>query len=74
MKLKELQKQSTEQLAGQLNDLRLELAKDRAASEIGTVKNPGRIRSARKSIARIKTIVNLRNIQSAKTKGAKAKV
>jgi len=58
MKFKELKKLDGQQLADQLREARLELAKERAASEIGTVKNPGRIRVVRKTIARIQTIAN----------------
>lgn len=59
MKLKEMKKLTAEQLAGQLREARLELAKERAASEIGTVKNPGRIRAIRQTIARIQTIQSI---------------
>lgn len=58
MKLKEIRKLDNKQLVDQLHEARLELAKDRAASEIGTVKNPGRIRATRRTIARIQTIMN----------------
>jgi len=57
MKPKEMRKLGVEQLAMQLRDARLELAKARAASEIGTTKNPGRIRALRKTIARIHTLM-----------------
>ena len=62
MKFKELKKLDGQQLADQLREARFELAKERAASEIGTVKNPGRIRAVRKTIARIQTIVNAKKI------------
>ena len=57
MKLKDMKKLSGEQLATQLRDARLELAKERASSEIGTAKNPGRIRALRRTIARINTFM-----------------
>lgn len=59
MKIKEMRKLNAEQLADRLHETRLELAKERAASEIGTAKNPGRIRSLRKTIARISTLINI---------------
>jgi len=62
MKFKELKKLDGQQLTDQLHEARLELAKERAASEIGTAKNPGRIRVVRKTIARIQTIVNSKKI------------
>jgi len=71
MKFKELKKLDGQQLADQLREARFELAKERAASEIGTVKNPGRIRAVRKTIARIQTIVNAKKIAApAKSVGA----
>ncbi|MEM7813391.1 MAG: 50S ribosomal protein L29 [Candidatus Aenigmatarchaeota archaeon] len=59
MKLKDMRKLSADQLAAQLRDARLELAKERAASEIGTVKSSGRIRALRKTIARIHTLLRI---------------
>ena len=70
MKLREMRKLGDAQLAEQLRDARLELAKERAASEIGTVKNPGRIRSVRRTIARIQTIMHAK--QGAKARSEKA--
>lgn len=61
MKIKEIRKLDEKQLVVQLHEARVELAKERAASEIGTVKNPGRIRAVRKTIARIQTIVSAKN-------------
>lgn len=56
IKLKKLRGMGSDELAKQLGELRLELSKERAMAEIGTVKNPGRIRSIRKAIARVHTI------------------
>ena len=54
---------SEKELNDNINELKLELSKERAASEIGTAKSPGRIRAIRKSLARIKTVVNLKKIE-----------
>jgi len=62
-KLKEL---SEKELNEKLKELRLELSKDKASSEIGTVKNPGRIKEIRKTIARILTILNERKSKKVK--------
>lgn len=44
------------ELAEKIKELRLELSKEMASSEIGgSVKNPGRIREIKRTIARIKT-------------------
>jgi len=51
---------SNEQLASKLSELRLELAKLRAQVRSGAVKNPGRIRELKRSIARILTVLNER--------------
>jgi ribosomal protein L29 len=72
MKMKEMRKLNREQLMTQLHDARLELAKERASSEIGTAKNPGRIRTLRKTIARTNTIINEPKAQ--KTEKIKASV
>ena len=56
-KLKEL---SDKELNDKLREFKLELSKDRASSEIGTVKNPGRISEMKRTIARIMTILNER--------------
>lgn len=58
LKMKKIKEMSEKELNDNINELKLELSKERAASEIGTAKSPGRIRAIRKSLARIKTIVN----------------
>jgi large subunit ribosomal protein L29 len=48
---------SEKELDEKLRELKLELSKDIASSRVGgRVKNPGRIREIRRTIARIKTI------------------
>jgi len=60
LKTKKAREMNEKEILDKLSELNLELSKERAASEIGTVKNPGRIRELRKTIARIKTIINER--------------
>ena len=50
---KKLKDMGEKEMGEKLRELKLELSKDRASSEIGTVKNPGRIREIRRSIARM---------------------
>ena len=69
VKLKKLRGMGSEELSKQLGELKLELSKERAAAEVGTVKNPGRIRSIRKTIARIHTINREKEMKQ--EKGAK---
>lgn len=54
-KLKEMDRKEIEE---KLKELRLELSKEIGFSEIGTVKNPGRVREIKRTIARIKTHLN----------------
>jgi large subunit ribosomal protein L29 len=61
IKKKQLKEMSEKDLEEKLKELKLELSKDLASSEVGgTVKNPGRIRETRKTIAKILTIKNER--------------
>lgn len=57
-KIREMTEKETEEKTG---ELMLEMSKERASAEIGgTVKNPGRIREIRRTIARIKTNKSLK--------------
>jgi large subunit ribosomal protein L29 len=57
LKKSELKKMNKKQLQEKLNELNIELMKEKAASEIGaSVSNPGRIKEIRRTIARIKSI------------------
>ena len=53
IRAKKMKEMSEKDVAENMSELKLELSKDRASSEIGTVKNPGRIRELRRSIARL---------------------
>ncbi len=56
LKMKKIRELSEKELQERMRELKLELSKEKAASEIGTVKNPGRIREIRRTIARILTL------------------
>ncbi|MBU5689945.1 MAG: 50S ribosomal protein L29 [Candidatus Aenigmatarchaeota archaeon] len=57
MKKKDLKKMSESDLDKQLKELRLDLLKEKGNVEMGgNVKNPGKIRAIRKTIARILTL------------------
>ncbi len=60
LKMKKLRELSEKDLDEKKKELKLELSKDLGSSEIGTVKNPGRIKETRKTIARILTEKNFR--------------
>jgi large subunit ribosomal protein L29 len=56
LKAKKARELEMKELMEKLKEMRIELSKERASSEIGgSVKNPGRIREIRRTIARIKT-------------------
>lgn len=58
MKFRELKSMPVVELKDKLAQLKLELSKERAQVATGTVpKSPGKIRTARKTIARIETIL-----------------
>lgn len=56
IKMKKMREMNNKELEEKLNELKLELSKELATSNIGTVKNPGRIKEIKKTIARILTI------------------
>ena len=56
LKMKKIRELSEKELEERTRELKLELSKEKASSEIGTVKNPGRIREIRRTLARILTL------------------
>lgn len=57
MRIKEIRKLNDEDLEKRLNELKLELLKERGNIEMGgNIKNPGKIKVIRRSIARILTL------------------
>ena len=55
----DLRDQSEKELRQQLNDLQRELVQERGQIEVGGfAENPGQLKEMKKSIARIKTILN----------------
>ena len=63
LKAKKVRELSEKELGERMRELRLEFSKEMASSEIGgSVKNPGRIREIRRTIARIKTDVRRRQM------------
>lgn len=61
MKMSEIRKMKDEDLKKKLAELKLELMKDLANVKMGRpIKNPGKIRAIRKTIARILTVLSER--------------
>lgn len=59
LRTKEIRKLDTKELDKRIEDLKLELSKERANAHIGaSVSSPGRIKEIKKTIARILTIKN----------------
>jgi len=57
LRIKELRKLKDEDIVKKLNELKLELLKERGNVEMGgNVKNPGKIKVIRRDIARILTL------------------
>lgn len=58
LRAKDVQKMSQEERQKRLKELTLELAKEKSNVAIGgAVKNPGRIREMRRTVARLKTMM-----------------
>ena len=59
LKKKDLKEMNEKQVDEKLRELRLELTKERGSIEVGgSVKNPGKVREIRKTIAKILTKKN----------------
>lgn len=70
VKMKELRDMSEQDLNNKLNDLRLELAKDKGKVKVGgTADNPGKIRAMKKAVAKILTLKHQRTT-AVKTAGS----
>ena len=69
MKYKELSGMGQKDLQEKLNELRMDLVKANAQVATGTPpKSPGQIKQTKKTIARIKQLLNLGTIRSESTK------
>ncbi|RLI99823.1 MAG: 50S ribosomal protein L29 [Candidatus Aenigmatarchaeota archaeon] len=59
LKQHEVLKMQTEEKLKKIKEFKLELAKERSSVAIGgTVKNPGRLKEIKRTVARIKTSLN----------------
>lgn len=58
MKLEELQGKTVEQLEGSLSDLKKEAFNLRFQKANGQLENTSRVRIVRRSVARVKTLIN----------------
>jgi large subunit ribosomal protein L29 len=63
MKIKELKEMTNEELATQRRDLKHERINLRVQQQSGQLENPARIRTVRRTIARIETILSSRRLE-----------
>ncbi len=67
LRTKDIRKLSKKDLEKKLNELELELSKEKANTSVGaTVVSPGRMNELKKTIARIKTIMKEKESEEAK--------
>ena len=65
MKFTELKEMTSEELATQRRDLKHEMMNLRVQQQTGQLENPARIRTVRRTIARIETLLEGRNNEAA---------
>ena len=73
MKLKEMREKESEHLLHELSEQQKHLFTLRTQSVTEKLEDPSQLRSAKKEIARLKTILRQREIEAAKKKTAEAK-
>lgn len=62
MRIDDIREESEEELREKINDMKKEIVEERGQIETGGfADNPGRIKEMRRTIARIKTVLNERN-------------
>jgi len=69
MKIKELKEMTSEELATQRRDLKHEMINLRVQQQSGQLENPARIRTVRRIIARIETILTSRRLEDVAAAG-----
>ena len=65
MKIKELREMSVEELGARKRELRQEMLNLRVQQQIGQLENPSRLRSLRREVARIETLITQRTSAAA---------
>ncbi|MBI3190554.1 50S ribosomal protein L29 [archaeon] len=68
LKMKKVRELQEKDLNEKLREMKMELSKDRGASEVGTVKNPGRIKEIRRTISRMMTEKRSRELKRGEKK------
>jgi large subunit ribosomal protein L29 len=65
MKIKELREMSVEELGARKRELRQEMLNLRVQQQIGQLENPSRLRTLRREVARIETLITQRTSAAA---------
>ena len=68
MKLEELREKTASELADERRDLKIEMMNLRVQKASGQLENPARIKTVRKTIARIETLLSEKRISQDATK------
>ncbi|MBV6499554.1 MAG: 50S ribosomal protein L29 [Prosthecobacter sp.] len=66
MKIKELRELSVDELGARRRELRQEMLNLRVQQQIGQLENPSRLRTLRREVARIETLITQRTSAAAK--------
>jgi large subunit ribosomal protein L29 len=66
MKIKELRELSVDELGARKRELRQEMLNLRVQQQIGQLENPSRLRTLRREVARIETLITQRTSAAAK--------
>lgn len=65
MKIKELRELTVDELSARRNDLKQEIVNLRIQSQVGQLENPSRVRTIRREVARIETLISARRLANA---------
>jgi large subunit ribosomal protein L29 len=62
MKIKELRELTVDELGARRNELKQELVNLRIQAQVGQLENPSRVKTIRREVARIETLISARRL------------
>ena len=62
MKIKELRELTVDELGARRNELKQEIVNLRIQAQVGQLENPSRLKSIRREVARIETLISARRL------------
>jgi large subunit ribosomal protein L29 len=65
MKIKELRELTVDELGARRNELKQEIVNLRIQSQVGQLENPSRLKTIRREVARIETLISARRLTNA---------